>query len=191
MMSQGGPPEDDEQDGGGYRRPPRTTRYTKGQSGNRSGRPRGRWREPPYEAVLGQLVTIREDGVERRVTAAEAFLLQLAKRGLEGDGPAARATLAVIEERKERRSTDGRLISVIVRIIVAPGSVTSALHPLRMAKKLDPYRETARMALEPWLVEAALGLLPGTLGPDDQRTIVKATRTPHKVRWPEWWSDNP
>jgi hypothetical protein len=25
-----------------------------------------------------------------------------------------------------------------------------------MAKKLDPYRETARIALEPWLVEAAL-----------------------------------
>jgi len=25
-----------------------------------------------------------------------------------------------------------------------------------MATKLDPYRETARMALEPWLVEAAL-----------------------------------
>jgi hypothetical protein len=191
MMSQGGPPDDDENDGGGYRRPPRTTRYTKGQSGNRSGRPPGRWREPPYEAVLGQMVTIREDGVERRVTAAEAFLLQLAKRGLEGDGPAARATLAVIEERKERRSTGGRLISVIVWRLVAPGSVTSALEPLRMARKLDPYRETARMALEPWLIEAALARLRGKLNPADQRTIVKATRTPHKVRWPEWWSEHP
>jgi hypothetical protein len=137
------------------------------------------------------MVTIREDGVERRVTAAEAFLLQLAKRGLEGDGPAARATLAVIEERKERRSTGGRLISVIVWRLVAPGSVTSALQPLRMARKLDPYRETARMALEPWLVEAALARLRGTLSPADQRTIVKATRTPDKVSWPEWWSEHP
>jgi hypothetical protein len=59
-----------------------------------------------------------------------------------------------------------------------------------MAKKLDPYRETARMALEPWLVEAALGLC-RTLSPADQQTIVKATRTPHKVRWPEWWSEHP
>ena len=191
MMSQGGPPEDDEEDGGGYCRPPMTTRYTKGHSGNRSGRPRGRWREPPYEAVLGQMVTIREDGVERRVTAAEAFLLQLAKRGLEGDGPAARATLAVIEERKERRSTGGRLISVIVWRLVAPGSVTSALQPLRMARKLDPYRETARMALEPWLIEAALARLLQALSPADQRTIVKATRTPDKVSWPEWWSEHP
>ena len=44
-----------------------------------------------------------------------------------------------------------------------------------MAKKLDPYRETARMALEPWLVEAALACLPQTLSPAYQRTIVEAT----------------
>ena len=74
---------------------------------------------------------------------------------------------------------------------MSPGSVTSALESLRMAKKLDEYRETARMALEPWLVEAALARLPHTLNPGDQRIIVKATRTPHKVRWPEWWSEYP
>ena len=76
-------------------------------------------------------------------------------------------------------------------MIVAPGSVTSALAPLRMAKKLDAYRETARMALEPWLVEAALARLNRKLSPADQRTIVKATRTPRMVKWPEWWSEYP
>jgi hypothetical protein len=193
MTSRSDPPNDDEEGGGGYRRPPRTTRFTKGQSGNPAGRSRGRHREAPYEAVLGQMVTIREDGVERRVTAAEAFLLQLTKRGLEGDGAAARATLAVIEERTERPSTRTHrgFPSVIVRTIVVPGSVTSALQPLRMARKLDPYRETARMALEPWLVEVALAQLRQALSPADQRTIVKATRTPHKVRRPDWWSEHP
>jgi hypothetical protein len=29
------------------------------------------------------------------------------------------------------------------------------------------------------------------LSPTDQRIVVKATRTPHKVRWPEWWSEDP
>ena len=112
---------------------------------------------------------------------------------LEGDGGAARSTLAVIEKvkEKERPSTQQGLPSVVVRKILVPGSVTSGLEPLRMAKKLDPYHETARMTLEPWLVEAALARLDRRLSPADQRTIVKATRTPRKVKWPKWWSDNP
>jgi hypothetical protein len=47
------------------------------------------------------------------------------------------------------------------------------------------------MALEPRLVEAVLARLGRTLSPADQRIIVKATRTPQKVRWPEWWSERP
>src|SRR6266852_3247476 len=191
MTLEDGPPDDAEDIAVGYRKPPRATRFTKGRSGNPAGRPRGRHLETPYEAVLGQMVTIREGGAERRVTAAEAFLLQLTKRGLEGDGAAARESLAMIEQAREQQSAGQSRISAIVMVGVAPGSVTSALEPLRMARKLDLYRETARMALEPWLVEAALGRLGRTLSPADQRIIVKATRTPRKVRWPEWWSEHP
>jgi uncharacterized protein DUF5681 len=192
VRSGDGSPDDAEDSGVGYRKPPRATRFTKGRSGNPAGRHRGRHREAPYEAVLGQTVTIREGGTARRVTAAEAFLLQLAKRALEGDDAAARASLGVIEEARERQGVGQPRVSVIVLVAVAPGSVTSALEPLRMASKLDPYRETARMALEPWLVEAALARLPRTLSPADQRIIVKATRSPHKVRMAgEWWSEHP
>jgi hypothetical protein len=66
-----------------------------------------------------------------------------------------------------------------------------ALEPLRMATKLDRYRETARLLLEPWLVAAALSRLDREFSPAEQRIIVDATRTPHKVRWPEWWSEHP
>jgi Family of unknown function (DUF5681) len=173
----------------GYGRPPRTTRFMKGRSGNPAGRPRGRHREAPYEAVLGRMVTIREGGTERRVTATEAFLLKLAQRGLEGNSAAAHVSLDVIEEVRERQSESGP--SAIVRVIVTPGRVTPALEALRMAKKLDPYAETARMVLEPWLVQAALARLSQPLSSADQRTIVNATRTPHKVRWPGWWTEQP
>jgi hypothetical protein len=80
---------------------------------------------------------------------------------------------------------------VIIRTILSPGSVTAALQPLRLARKLDPYRETARMALEPWIVGAALARLRKKLSPAEQRIIVKAIRTPHKVKWPDWWSERP
>jgi Family of unknown function (DUF5681) len=191
MTLENGPPDDAEDIAVGYRKPPTTTRFAKGRSGNPSGRPRERHRQAPYESVLGQIVKIREGGAERHVTAAEAFLLQLAKRGLKGDGAAAREYLAMIEQARERLRAGQSPISTIVLVGVAPGSVTSALEPLRMAKKLDPHRETARMVLESWLVEAALARLDRTLSSAEQRTIVDATRTPHKVKWPEWWSENP
>ncbi|KAB2886508.1 MAG: hypothetical protein F9K34_01920 [Albidovulum sp.] len=177
----------------GYKRPPRSTRFGKGQSGNPRGRPRGRKTSIPYDAVLGQMVTIREGGRDRRVTAAEAFLLQLAKKGLEGDGAAVRQALASIEEARAKRLIGDDVEPLtFVTVYVSPGSVTGALESLRMACKLDRYRPTARMALEPWIVEAALARLGGRrLSREQQRTVVQATRTPRKVNWPEWWTELP
>jgi hypothetical protein len=153
---------------------PNPGRFPKGRSGNLKGRPRGTRvaKGSAFEVLLDRTLT-----------------LQLAKRGVEGDSAAVRATLAVLEEAGKRQSQSDPFILVVE--MVAVGSVTGALEPLRMAKKLDPYGETARMALEPWLVEAALARLPQPLNPADQRTVVNATRTPHKVRWPEWWSEQP
>src|SRR5258708_10083462 len=150
MTLEDGRPDDAEDIAVGYRKPPRVTRFTKGRSGNPSGRPRGRHREAPYEAVLGQMVKIREGGAERHVTAAEAFLLQLRKRALEGDGAAARECLAMIDQARERRGASQSPISTLMLVGVAPRSVTTAPQPLRMAQKLEPHPETPRKALETW-----------------------------------------
>jgi hypothetical protein len=80
----------------------------------------------------------------------------------------------------------------MVVTFVAPGTVNIALEPLRMASKLDPYRPSARMVLEPWLVEQALSRLgEKSLSVEEQAKIVPVVRTPHKVRWPHWWKVRP
>ena len=133
-------------------------------------------------------MTIREDGVERKVTAAEAFLLQLTKQGLEGDGAAARASLAAIEEARQRRITSDEPERIGSITWVTTGfNGNQAMESLRMARKLDRRRPTARMRLEPWIVEEALARLDEPLSIEEQRTVLEATKTPKKVIWPDWW----
>ncbi|QGX98549.1 hypothetical protein EI983_09780 [Roseovarius faecimaris] len=172
----------------GYGKPPRHSRFRKGQSGNPRGRPKGKKAGIPYETVLGQMVTLRDGGQERRITAAEAFLLQLSKQGLEGDGAAARASLAAIEEARRRRITSQEPEGIsFISVLMVGFNANQALEALRMARKLYRKRPTARMKLEPWIVEAALARLDAPLSPDEQRTVLAATRTPRKVNWPDWW----
>lgn len=185
----------DDAEGGGYAvgrgKPPLGSRFRSGQSGNPRGRPKGsKKKELPFEAVLGQMVTILEGGRERQVTAEEAFLLHVSKSGLEGDGNAARATLEVMEYVRARRpSPEANLPAVIQLVSVAPGSITLVLEPLGMARLLNAAQSHARYLLEPWLVSAALARLgQRELTPEEQEIVHQATRTPHKVKWPEWWT---
>mgnify|MGYP001819886794 CR=1 FL=1 len=177
----------------GYASPPRSTRFKKGQSGNPKGRPPGRPKGSAEDAVLGQMVTLREDGRERSVTAAQALLLKVTQRGLDGDVAAAKMAREIIAKGNAIRHDQSPNTQLkIVRTVVAVGTVNAALESLRMAVKLDRYRDTSRMALEPWLVEAAMERLGDQrLSIQEQQEVYRATRTPSQVNWPEWWSYSP
>lgn len=173
----------------GFGQPPKSTRFQKGKSGNPRGRPKNRRREIPYDTVLGQMVTIREDGRERRVTAAEAFLLQLTQKGLAGDSAAARASLEAIEAARAVRQDTAHPISAVIMTVVDSGA-DSIIDTLGIAKLKYPTDEArVRWELNPWIVEAALARLGDRrLTEAEQKEVWGAARTPHKVKWPEWWS---
>lgn len=172
----------------GYGNPPSSSRFRKGQSGNPKGRPKNRHRDIPYDAVLGQMVTIREEGRERRVTAAEAFLLQLTQKGLVGDSAAARASLDAIEAARAKTGEGQEGLSRIVVTVVGsgPDGITESLGIARRKHPTDEAR--MRWELNPWIVEAALARFgERRLTIEEQREVFANTRTPHKVKWPDWW----
>lgn len=175
-------------EGSGYGRPPAAGRFRTGTSGNPKGRPRGRRSSVPYDTVLGQMVTIREDGRQRRVTAAEAFILQLTKKGLAGDSAAARSSLAAIEAARASRSASGQELPTI-RIQVRSFGLCCSIVDLGLGVLLNPHdKQRARLMLKPWIVEAALPRLGSRrLSAEEQSIVLASTRNPEMVSWPEWW----
>ena len=183
---------EEEEESVGYGRPPKVSRFPKGRSGNPRGRPRNRRREIPYDALLGQMVTVREGGKGRRVTAAEAFILQLTKKGLQGDSASARASLAALEKARMARACSGDDVPRI-RIQFRTFGLCCAVEDLGIGILFHPTnKERVRLMLKPWIVEAALTRMTlSRLSIEEQKIVVASTRMPEKVRWPNWWNAGP
>lgn len=178
---------DEPEGGGGWGNPPRGTQFKPGQSGNPKGRPRGKREKRRYDVVFDQLVIIRENGIERRVPADEAFLRHLVSKGLVGGGVMARAALAAFQNRPHQTNAVQR--TIVYDVYADPGELRASAEKLQIAMLLDPFRPTARLVLEAWAVEAALARLGDReLTVEEQLVVASATRNPHKVRWPAWWT---
>lgn len=87
----------------GYRKPPRHTRFKKGRSGNPKGRPKGaKNMATELREELNQKITIREGGVEKRVSKRRAIVKGLAAKAIQGDARAAQTLLAKDIETQEQ-----------------------------------------------------------------------------------------
>lgn len=124
----------------------------------------------------------------KSLPAAEAFLLQLTRKGLQGDSSAAWSSLAAIETARASGGTQGA--GDILRVILVTYGVGMVLMTPGMGVKLNPFnKERFRWELQPWIVEAALARLAGrVLTADEQREVWHVTRRPKTVDWPEWWT---
>ncbi|MEL7218168.1 MAG: DUF5681 domain-containing protein [Pseudomonadota bacterium] len=176
----------------GYASPPKTTRFQKGRSGNPRGRPKGSGRTIPHDKILGQMVTVRENGVERRITAAEAFLVHFMQQALSGNSVSARLSLDVLAKARELKL---RLNPSPLQFVLNYHGldVSLELEMLRMAKlKYATDQNRTRCELNPWIVEKALERLDWIgLSEAEQRIVWETTRTPEKVKWPDWWTYQP
>lgn len=78
----------------GYRRPPKHTQFQKGRSGNPKGRPKYvRNFKTVLRGELAELIVVRENGRERKLTKLEALVKSLVAAAIRGD---MRATNAIV-----------------------------------------------------------------------------------------------
>lgn len=116
----------------GYQKPPKATRFTKGQSGNPSGRPKGvRNMATIFHAALEQIVTINENGRQRQVTKLEAATMQLVNKAAGGDAHAMRLLLQVVPSMEAyinkvgatslSQAQDRKVLDELLKRVHAPG----------------------------------------------------------------------
>jgi hypothetical protein len=102
----------------GYRRPPKHSRFRPGQSGNPRGRPPGvKSLSDIVRKIVGQKVTVTENGRARRVPRLEAILLRAASEASRGDGRALRLLLQLTERYGESAQTGAERETIAVEDI--------------------------------------------------------------------------
>lgn len=81
----------------GYGNPPKHTRFKKGQSGNKKGRPKAaRDLKAQVLQELDEKIVVREGGLEKPITKQRALIKAMVTKGIKGDMRAATLLLNMV-----------------------------------------------------------------------------------------------
>lgn len=171
-------------------RDPAATRFKPGQSGNPLGRRRVyRWSSAPVH-FLDEPLTVKVNGRVREITRLQNLLFKLELIAAKGDEDIRKLLLEFglkVEAQRYRHNREpDRLYFSEDNEINALGFF---LRSLKEAGILN-VRSRKYHLMMPWIVDLALARLePGALNDEEQVVVVRATSTPEKVRWPDWWGE--
>ena len=184
----------------GHGHSPKHSRFRKGQSGNPAGRPPGKAARSTssasaFDVVIGQTVTVTQNGIERALSAEEALQLQTLKKALAGDRPSRRQILKMIAKREKWIAEKTPKPEPVVRTRTEHGDPRNADEALlilgiaiedltRSAGARD--NEEKALKLAPWAVQAALSRRRGgtALTGKEIAEIRRCTENAETLRWP-------
>ena len=172
-------------------RDPADTRFKPGRSGNPRGRrPANGWSSAPVH-FLDELVEANVTGEPRKITRFQYLIYQIEIKALKGDEGLRKLLLEFglkVEMERYRDSLEPDQLYFSQSPL--DNDLVWLFDELKALKILNS-RSRKYHLLMPWIVELALARLePGALNDDEQAVVVRATSTPERVRWPEWWDEN-
>lgn len=83
----------------GYKKPPMHSRFKPGQSGNRTGRPKGAFTAKGlFRKVMTEMLTVTDKGRSRKLTSAELAFMALRNKALKGDHKALQTMFELMDK---------------------------------------------------------------------------------------------
>ena len=169
--------------------------FSKGRSGNPSGRPKNSRasRESAFDIVLGKTLTVPHHGGTREITVEEAIQQRTYRDAIAGKGMAIREVAKWIMKNEAwlaEHAPETRWPEIKRYISPDPDNADAALLLLGIAAhnttRADVGGDRAQLLLEPWAVQAALRRRRGgsRLTDREREEIRRCSRDPENLRWP-------
>lgn len=171
-------------------RDPAATRFKPGESGNPLGRRRVYRGSSAPVHFLDERVKVKVNGRAREITRLQNLLFKLELMAAKGDEDIRKLLLEFGLKVEAARYRHNREPDQLYFSQDAWINDLGFFH--RHLKDVEILSQRSRKyhLMMPWIVELALARLePGALNDEEQVVVVRATSTPEKVRWPDWWGE--